>query len=252
MKRLFVLMSCAVSLSAFAASEPVQVPGATVIQVPAGSNVRVVSAPASVMVQGERPVTDRIPFRAGVSTVTVEKMAQEVGCVGGQGAGLMTPQGPIEVYRMLCDSGQVFMAKCELRQCRTISATPPGGYTAVTAAAARTLRQELRRSEVPALVLDWRCGSCVPNAAFAAALRQAYGAEAARHGMAVSGDATTTVSVVQFNKYMFPLRNTLGLSASFGRNAVNVQESTTAFTGMDLLAESAGKQLFQGMRGKAY
>lgn len=271
MKRLFVLMSCAVSLSAFASSEPVTVKAvatpvlapaaapvdvrhATAIQVPAGSNVTVVTAPApsSVMVQGERPATERVPFRAGVSTVTVEKLAQGLGCVGGQGAGLMTPQGPVEIYRMTCESGQVYMAKCELRQCRTVSATPPGGYAAMTANATNDMRQALRRSEVPALVLDWRCGRCVPNPAFAAALRRSYAAEAGRNGMSVSGAATTVVSVVQFAKHTFPLRSTLGMSAVYGRHAVNVQESTTAFTGMNYLADVAAKKLFQGMRGKNY
>ena len=278
MKRLFVLMSCAVSLSAFASGEPVTVKAvaaparadvyrvktpapapvdvshATVIQVPAGSNVTVVTAPApsSVMVQGERPATERVPFRAGVSTVTVEKMAQGLGCVGGQGAGLMTPQGPVEIYRMTCESGQVYMAKCELRQCHTVSATPPGGYAAMTANATNDMRQALRRSEVPALVFDWRCGQCVPNPAFAAALQRAYAAEAGRNGMSVSGAATSVVSVLQFAKHTFPLRSTLGISAVYGKHAVNVQESTTAFTGMNFLADVAAKKLFQGMRGKNY
>ena len=61
---------------------------------------------------------ERVPFRAGISSVTVENMAKKQGCVGGQGAGLMTEPGPVEVYRMLCDNGKVFKARCELRQCR--------------------------------------------------------------------------------------------------------------------------------------
>ncbi|WP_296948656.1 hypothetical protein [uncultured Massilia sp.] len=60
----------------------------------------------------------RIPFRTGVSSATVEKLAKQQGCTGGQGAGLVTEPGPVEVYRMLCDGGRVFMARCELRQCR--------------------------------------------------------------------------------------------------------------------------------------
>ena len=58
-----------------------------------------------------------IEFRQGVSSVTVEKLAKKYGCVGGKGAGLITPQGPVEVYRMACDNGRTFMAKCEMRQC---------------------------------------------------------------------------------------------------------------------------------------
>jgi hypothetical protein len=53
-----------------------------------------------------------------VSSVTVEKIARRGQCTGGQGAGLVTDPGPVEVYRMQCDNGKVFMARCELRQCR--------------------------------------------------------------------------------------------------------------------------------------
>jgi hypothetical protein len=60
---------------------------------------------------------ERVPFRVGVSSATVEKMAKQQGCTGGQGAGLMTEAGPVEIYRMRCENGKVFMARCELRQC---------------------------------------------------------------------------------------------------------------------------------------
>jgi len=60
----------------------------------------------------------KLPFRLGVSSNTVEKMAKQQACTGGQGAGLVTEQGPVEVYRMQCDNGKVFMARCEMRQCR--------------------------------------------------------------------------------------------------------------------------------------
>ena len=64
---------------------------------------------------------ERVPFRTGVSSATVEKMARQQGCTGGQGAGLMTEAGPVEVYRMRCEDGamrgKVFQARCELRQC---------------------------------------------------------------------------------------------------------------------------------------
>lgn len=72
--------------------------------------------PAAPAVQGEG--IQRIPFRTGVSSATVEKLAREEACSGGQGAGLITEPGPVEVYRMACDNGKVFMARCELRQCR--------------------------------------------------------------------------------------------------------------------------------------
>jgi hypothetical protein len=61
---------------------------------------------------------ERIAFRAGVSSATVEKLAKQHACTGGQGAGLVTEPGPVEVYKMQCGDGKVFMARCELRQCR--------------------------------------------------------------------------------------------------------------------------------------
>jgi len=67
-------------------------------------------APAEATVQA-------IAFVTGVSSATVENMAKAQSCRGGQGAGLVTPAGPVEVYRMRCDNGRVFMARCELRQC---------------------------------------------------------------------------------------------------------------------------------------
>ena len=64
---------------------------------------------------------ERVPFRTGVSSATVEKMAKAQGCTGGQGAGLITAAGPVEVYRMRCEDGamrgKTFTARCELRQC---------------------------------------------------------------------------------------------------------------------------------------
>jgi hypothetical protein len=68
-------------------------------------------------VQVERVQVERIPFRVGVSSATVEQLARQHACVG-QGAGLITEPGPVEVYRLQCGDGKVFMARCELRQCR--------------------------------------------------------------------------------------------------------------------------------------
>jgi hypothetical protein len=72
---------------------------------------------ASAAASTDAPV-QTIAFVTGVSSVTVENMAKAQSCRGGQGAGLVTPAGPVEVYRMRCDNGRVFMARCELRQCR--------------------------------------------------------------------------------------------------------------------------------------
>ena len=62
----------------------------------------------------------RVPFRVGVSSTTVEKLGKAQACTSAQGAGLITEPGPIEVYRMQCENGKVFMARCELRQCRAM------------------------------------------------------------------------------------------------------------------------------------
>ena len=61
---------------------------------------------------------ERVPYRVGVSSNTVEQLARQFACSGTGGAGLVTEEGPVEVYRMQCADGKVFMARCELRQCR--------------------------------------------------------------------------------------------------------------------------------------
>ncbi len=60
---------------------------------------------------------ERVPYRVGVSSTTVEQLARQHACTG-PGAGLITEPGPVEVYRLHCSDGKVFMARCELRQCR--------------------------------------------------------------------------------------------------------------------------------------
>lgn len=61
---------------------------------------------------------ERVAHRIGVSSSTVEALARQYACSSAQGAGLVTDEGPVEVYRMQCADGKVFMARCELRQCR--------------------------------------------------------------------------------------------------------------------------------------
>lgn len=63
-------------------------------------------------------VLQKVEFRRGVSSATVERLALRHGCTSEQGAGLVTEKGPVEVYRMQCNNGTTFMAQCELRQCR--------------------------------------------------------------------------------------------------------------------------------------
>lgn len=78
----------------------------------------VAKAKPAGLVDEQGVAIERVAFRAGVSSVTVERMARQQACSGGQGAGLVTEPGPVEVYRMQCDNGKVFMARCELRQCK--------------------------------------------------------------------------------------------------------------------------------------
>lgn len=71
-------------------------------------------APQSAAANGVQ--VERVPYRIGVSSVTVEQLARQHACTGQ--AGLVTEPGPVEVYRLHCADGKVFMARCELRQCR--------------------------------------------------------------------------------------------------------------------------------------
>jgi hypothetical protein len=61
-----------------------------------------------------------IAFQMGVSSFAVEKLANKAGCFSEQGAGLFTEKGPIEGYRVKCNNGQTFVARCELRQCKAV------------------------------------------------------------------------------------------------------------------------------------
>lgn len=65
---------------------------------------------------------EKVAFRAGASSATVERMARKAGCDGngGPGAGLLSGPGPVEVYRMMCSNGTAYLAKCELRQCKPL------------------------------------------------------------------------------------------------------------------------------------
>ncbi len=110
MKRL-LLVSCAVALSACSMFRTPMAPVA--VMAPA--------QPADMRLRdaGGTPI-ERIPFRPGVSSVTVERLGKQQNCQSNEGAGLVTEPGPIEVYRMVCSNGKVFMARCELRQCKAM------------------------------------------------------------------------------------------------------------------------------------
>ena len=110
MKRLALLAACALTLGACSMLKT-PMPPMPVAPLPP-------IAPVAPMAQ-DQPI-ERIPFRQGVSSVTVEKLGKQQACASDEGAGLLTAPGPIEVYRMVCRSGKVFMARCELRQCRAM------------------------------------------------------------------------------------------------------------------------------------
>ncbi|MGW8393854.1 hypothetical protein [Pseudoduganella sp. HUAS MS19] len=115
MKRLFLLLLAAGMLSACASKKQVaQAP------VKRKSVLEAEAASRRAVIDGV-PV-EKVEFRPGISSATVERLANAEGCRGGRGAGLVTERGPVEVYRMTCSNGQVFMARCELRQCKPMSA----------------------------------------------------------------------------------------------------------------------------------
>jgi hypothetical protein len=73
-----------------------------------------------VVIQDEKgsALVQKVAFRPGVSSASVEHLAKGLGCSGRAGAALVTDKGPVEVYRLQCDNGTSFLARCELRQCR--------------------------------------------------------------------------------------------------------------------------------------
>ena len=108
MKRLLALVAVA-ALGGCAMWKPASPPAPAAAQAP--------RQPAGPADAGGVPI-QRVPHRIGVSSSTVEALARRHACSSAQGAGLVTEAGPVEVYRMQCANGKVFMARCELRQCR--------------------------------------------------------------------------------------------------------------------------------------
>ncbi|WP_426163607.1 hypothetical protein [Pseudoduganella sp. R-34] len=114
MKRLFLLLLAAGVLSACATKKQVaQAP------VKRKSVLEAEAIAKRSMIDGV-PV-EKVEFRPGISSATVERLANAEECRGGRGAGLVTERGPVEIYRMSCANGKVFMARCELRQCKPMN-----------------------------------------------------------------------------------------------------------------------------------
>jgi hypothetical protein len=61
-----------------------------------------------------------VEFQIGASSFSVEKLANKAGCFSDKGAGIITEKGPIEAYRVKCNDGKTFVARCELRQCKAL------------------------------------------------------------------------------------------------------------------------------------
>jgi hypothetical protein len=87
---------------------------------PAPSAAPVVPVAQQGLRSADGAAIEAVPFRPGISSATVERLGRQHGCASREGAGLVTPAGPVEVYKMVCESGKVFMARCELRQCRAM------------------------------------------------------------------------------------------------------------------------------------
>lgn len=113
MKRVAVLLAGALALSACSYIMPQPAPQ----PVPVKRAAPLVGADGQPLIMVDGVAIERVAFRSGVSSATVEKMALARQCKGGLGAGLVSEKGPVEVYRMACDNGTVFMARCEMRQC---------------------------------------------------------------------------------------------------------------------------------------
>jgi len=121
MKQLLVLLSSALLLNACSKfplrqTTPDADAAAAAVRKPAQAPTLSSDGTARTIFNGVE--IEKVEFRAGVSSATVENLAKRQSCTGGVGAGLVTKPGPAEVYRMVCDNGKVFMARCELRQCK--------------------------------------------------------------------------------------------------------------------------------------
>lgn len=77
------------------------------------------ASPSAAAAPAEPPI-QTIPFQAGVSSMTVEKLALQYGCSAKKGAARITEKGPVEVYRIACDDERTLLVKCELRQCKAM------------------------------------------------------------------------------------------------------------------------------------
>ena len=79
--------------------------------------VATTSAPQS---NEEKVIIQKIQNNPGISSATVERLAKQNQCTPKEIVNLLTPKGPIEIYRTSCEEGKIFMARCEMRQCKAM------------------------------------------------------------------------------------------------------------------------------------
>jgi hypothetical protein len=277
MKRLMVLMACAVLMAGCSSAKRSTMPAWQPVSASAAGADQAAPAGVPTMDAAGQPI-EYIPFRAGVSTTTVENMAKQLGCTGGTGAGLTTPPGPVEEYRYVCASRKVFTARCEMRQCRPTSPAPEGGYALPPAAAAAAGQQDvtwkggqpadpialaegrtgrLGVREVPSLAVVWACENCGHNDRVADLIAQSYAAAAAARGYRVSRTETAKVSITDFRqrpvamRVMFGMmagKDRLGVQTEFrGRTTLAGDTVLNAWMGMNSLCDTVGQQTFTQM-----
>ena len=75
---------------------------------------------ATVQSSENNVVIEKIQNNPGISSTTVERLAIKNQCEPTEIVSLLTPKGPIEIYRATCSSGKIIMARCELRQCQVM------------------------------------------------------------------------------------------------------------------------------------
>lgn len=109
-----MLSACSVFHTPFSRGDAAPAPAARV-QPP-----RTTASDGSALARIDGVEIEKVEFRSGVSSATVENLAKLRGCTSSVGAGLVSQAGPVEIYRMACDNGQTYLAKCELRQCKAM------------------------------------------------------------------------------------------------------------------------------------
>ena len=264
MKRLFLVLACVAVLGGCTSKRADR----EIVHVPP-------PVPANVMLDADGAPIERVPFRPGVSSVTVENMAKQIGCRGGVGAGLMSAPGPVETYRMICDNGTMFSARCELRQCRSLGSQPirtgplaaPAADTPHLASVEGVAPQAAQlpagplapmgARQVPRLDVKWDC-VCTHNNKVPEVLAQAYANAAAEQGYTVSQTEVASVTITDFRQRPPAVRVMFGIFAgkdrlrtrtSFRNKQFETSDySVNAWVGMNGVSSTVAKQMFAGLR----